>query len=654
MGTSNQSNCFCNFVFDCNLTQHVSAPTHVKGNLLDLVLTSPSISVNHLIVHPLSVVNFSDHHAISFRVCCNVPSAAVSSTPGYTFDYCNANYDSISSYLLESDFSCVYDSCDIEFVWFCIKSLIYNAMLLYMPKILVKRHQGPKWFNSDIRHHLKCLRTLKRKFKNQPTQIRESKINHLQNLLQSKLMQAKSEFETKLIEAHQTSNSSALYSYIRSISYQNALPSTLYLDDLSAVSDTDKASLFNQFFYSVFTRSTFQLPPLHELTTHPSPISEASFTELDVFRVLRSLDVSKAMGCDGISSKLLKHCALALYQPFYHLFSLSVSQSYLPFEWRTHLIKPIFKSGDKNSVMNYRPISLLSVASKVLEKLVHNCIVDYVVNSISNDQFGFLRGRSTLQQLLIFFNIVHNSSSQVDVTYLDFRKAFDSVAHNELLFKLWNFGITGNLWLWLKAYLTNRVQYVSVGHSTSHTLPVLSGVPQGSILGPLLFLIFVNDLPDAALFSKILLFADDAKCIMPISSQLDSAHLQNDLSRISEWCLKWNLYLNEDKCSTIHYKARSSTIFNYYLKDQQVSTKGMEKDLGLIVSADLNWQPHYQLITSKAYKMLGLLRRVFSGSISESAKLSLYTTLIRSQLLYCSPIWHPYLLRDIHCPAKGN
>ena len=220
--------------------------------------------------------------------------------------------------------------------------------------------------------------------------------------------------------------------------------------------------------------------------------------------------------------------------------------SYLPFEWPTHLIKPIFKSGDKTFVTNYRPISLLSVASKVLE---NNCIVEYIMNSISNNQFGYLRGRSTLQQLLIFFNIVHNCSSQVDVTYLDFRKAFDSVAHNELLLKLWIFGITGNL---------------------------------------LLFLVFVNDLPDTALFSMILLFADDAKCIMPISSQLDGAHLQFDLSRLSEWCKKWSLYLNENKCSTIHFKASSSTTFNYYLKNQQISTKHMEKDLGLTVSADLN------------------------------------------------------------------
>ena len=187
---------------------------------------------------------------------------------------------------------------------------------------------------------------------------------------------------------------------------------------------------------------------------------------------------------------------------------------------------------------------------------------------------------------------------------------------------------------------------MSVGHSTLSTLPVRSGVPQGSILGPLLFLIFVNDLPETAWFSKILLFADDAKCIMCISSPLDNTYLQSDLLRLSQWCTTWNLYLNENKCSIVHFKARPSSTSNYHLNYQQMSSSNKKKDLGLVVTADY-WQSHYQLISSKSYKILGLLRRVFSNSILLSARMSLYISLVWSQLLYCSPVWHPYILKDI-------
>ena len=146
----------------------------------------------------------------------------------------------------------------------------------------------------------------------------------------------------------------------------------------------------------------------------------------------------------------------------------------------------------------------------MLERIVYNHLIDFVNCTISTKQFGFLRNHSTLQQLLIFCESFCNS--QTDVVYLDFKKAFDSVSHNELLFKLWSFGITGNLWKWLQAYFSNRVQCVSVNNSVSDVLPVVSGVPQGSILGPIMFLVFVNDLPAAVTSSLVLLFADDAKC----------------------------------------------------------------------------------------------------------------------------------------------
>ena len=265
-------------------------------------------------------------------------------------------------------------------------------MSLYIPKMMLKRWQDPVWFNSEIRHHLKCLRTMKRRFRFHATPQLESTIHQLDDFLQQKLILAKSNYETRLIETYQSSNSSKIFSYIRSLSTQNMLPSTLYLENILATTDFEKTSLFNLYFHSVFTKSAFHLPQLNELDLPESFICDVNISESNVFKIQQSLDVSKAMGCDGISPKLLKQCSLSLYRPLHYLFSLSLSQSYLPLEWRTHLIKTVFKSGDKNSIKNYRPISLLPVVSKVLEKLVYNRILDFISSSISSSQYGFLRG----------------------------------------------------------------------------------------------------------------------------------------------------------------------------------------------------------------------------------------------------------------------
>ena len=202
-----------------------------------------------------------------------------------------------------------------------------------------------------------------------------------------------------------------------------------------------------------------------------------------------SFDSTKALGIDRICPYILKHCALALCQPIHHLFSLCLSKHYIPEEWRINLIIPIFKSGDRSAVKNYRPISLLCTISKVLERIVFTNIIDLV--SKSPMQFGFLHNHSTLQQLLsdIYNSFTHKTPT--DVLYLDFKKAFDSVAHNKLLLKLWRFVITGNLWKWFRAYRFNRHQCVSLNHFTSSTLPVhLKAVFSGQFYSSYLSMIY--------------------------------------------------------------------------------------------------------------------------------------------------------------------
>ena len=650
--TSILSHHFCDFIFDFNLSQHVMVPTHTQGNVLDLVVTSPDVNISNLMVtHPAPCIA-SDHFIISFIPQCNSPCHN-NHKPMYVFNFSKADYDSICSFLLDVDFSVCLQSSNIEFIWAVIKSVIYHAMCLFIPKFCLRSHQDPPWINSSIRHQTNCLRTLRRRFRSKPSPHIASKIDCIEKHLQQCIASAKSSYESQLLSFIRQKGTSQVFKYIRNITSHNSIPNAVYLHRTSANNDLEKANLFITYFHSIFTKSSFQCPNPMLLAYPNSTICEIFITEDEVFQALTSLDPSKAAGPDGIGPKLLKHCALALYQPLHHLFCLSICQSYIPQEWRRHLVKPIHKSGDKSLVHNYRPISLLCVTSKVLERIIFNHILSFINTKITTCQFGFMRHRSTLQQLLSFLHSIYNASShccRTDVVYLDFRKAFDSVAHNELLLKAWNLGIVGKTWYWLRTYLSNRSQSVSINSVTSTPLPVISGVPQGSILGPLLFLIFINDLPDVVLSSKVLLFADDAKCFKSISGHSDSLQLQEDLNRLAHWSTTWSLPFNNSKCSVISVNPgcqQSGTSLSYHLFSTHLSKQSMQNDLGVIVTSDLRWRAHLQSIMAKAYKVLGLLRRLFTSVGCPDAKRVLYVSLVQPKLLYCSPIWRPCVLSDI-------
>ena len=658
--TSTTSSTFCDFVFDNSLTQLIDQPTHVRSNILDLVLSNSEELVTNLTVSSNNSWISSDHFVITFQLAHELLHTP-STIPKYVYDLPKANYSAIQSFLFDFEYSPCLQSQDVEFIWHEIKSSIHNAMNMFIPKVRLRRRQFPCWFTPELRHLSKCLHSTKKRFTKHATPHLQLKLNNLESKYRSKVLLAKSNYESELVQSFAGSQNSKIYDYIRSLSKKSPIPSSVSLDNTSATSDTGKAELFNTFFHSVFTGSPFSLPDMSTLLLPPSCICSVSFTESEVFDALSSLDASKSSGCDGIGSKLIKDCALALYLPVHHLFSLSLSKQSIPYEWKCHSITPIFKSGDKSQVKNYRPISLLCVISKVLEHLIFNKISKFIItnNILYHHQFGFRQQHSTTQQLLVFLNDVLSAlndpnCSQCDIIYLDFKKAFDSVPHQELLMKLWKTGIVGSLWKWFSEYLSNRYQYVCINNCKSSTLPVVSGVPQGSILGPFLFLIYINDLSSSMKYSKTFLFADDTKCFRPIRSPQDHILLQSDLDVLSLWSTNWKLMFNETKCSIMSIFSHpsldqdSDPQTEYLINGLAILPCKQQKDLGILVSSDLSWSDHVSRITSKAYKILRLLRRTFTSQINVTTKKKLYIALVRSQLTYASQIWRPMLLKDLY------
>ena len=407
----------------------------------------------------------------------------------------------------------------------------------------------------------------------------------------------------------------------------------------------------NKFFNSTFSNSCFKLPPISELPTPSAQLHEISFDSLEVYEVLCKLDITKAMGIDNLHPHLLKLCTPTIYEPVTSLFNSIIKTQLIPEEWKIHKIIPVPKNADPTLVQNYRPISLLCVLSKVLEKLIYNKIIDFIKPQITSQQFGFLKHRSCLTQLLSSYSEVVdflNSGDSCSVVYLDLAKAFDKVPHNELLYKLWITGITGNLWKWFRNYLSNRSHFVQFDSSCSDHLPVLSGVPQGSILGPLLFILYINDMPSAITSSSIYIFADDTKLIKRSSVQSDLSSLQTDLDNILKWCNKWCLSLNASKC--VHVKfGRGCSSPSLKLGNSVIQSLETHKDLGVTVHCTFSWTCHIDLICRKAYCSLSLIRRNTQIYHNQITKRKLYNIicLVRSNLTFCSQLWRPKLHRDI-------
>ena len=377
-------------------------------------------------------------------------------------------------------------------------------------------------------------------------------------------------------------------------------------------------------------------------------IENISFREDEVHEMLKNINVNKSLGPDDIHPRILHELADMLSAPITVLFNRSVQGEELPHDWKLQYVSPIYKKGQRSLAENYRPISLTCILCKILESMVRSEVLKHLLanNVLSRRQYGFINGRSTTLQLLHFLDACTKSIVQgnvVDTIYFDFKEAFDMVPHKRLLAKLEFYGIKGKLLKWIEEFLTGRQQCVIVNGQKSSPGCVTSGIPQGTVLGPLLFVIYINDILEN-ISSDGFLFADDTKIFREITSKEDSLNLQSDIDSLKNWSEQWGMEFNRDKCHvlTLGKFENIKHTHRYMLGEDEIEHVFMEKDLGITIDSELTYEEHISNKIRVANGIVGLMRRSFSYLDPSSFK-KLFCAFVRPHLEYGQSVWAPHL-----------
>lgn len=647
---NNDDGRFIEVLQDNFMHQKIERPTRYRHGqtptLDDLVICSKEDLAED--IHYLDPLGKSDHICITFTIP-NIGRAPQTSKTRHNMH--KGDYSKLGRLLTESNWD--MDGMELEEAWELFETNYNEAVRESIPTTPARpaKWRKPLWMNKQTTKAIKRKYWAWQRYKLTGSRQDYERYTQRRNSVQATSNKARREIEAKVAQQVKT-NPKSFWTYVRKQmnTSQGQHPITRS-DGTIATNDEEKAEIWSTFFASVFTEEDIsQIPSMPELSID-APLENINITEEEVHTELKKLKVEKSPGPDAIHPKVLKESAEILNAPLTKIFRKSLQQGEIPCDWKLANITPIHKKGEKSNAKNYRPVSLTSVVSKILERVIRSRLMEHLSrnNLLSDYQYGFRPKRSTTSQLLhALDHWTHwlDTGENFDVMYMDYAKAFDSVPHERLLKKVQAYGIRGRVFRWIEGFLKNRKQRVAVNAHYSSWQHVKSGIPQGSVLGPILFILYVNDLPEQ-LNNNILMYADDTKIYARVNSIEDSQKLQEDLDITLEWSTKWQLSFNLDKCKVMHY-GRNNIEYEYLIareRQEKMQTTSKEKDLGITFTGDLKFMEHIANTVKKANQMVGIVKRTFKY-MNKTMFNSIYKSLIRSHLESGNKIWAPIRKTD--------
>ena len=644
---------FLNVLNDNFLIQHIDTPTRYRGkdnpHILDLVITNDDFVHNIDFLSPLG----KSDHAVLDIVLTNKADIVFDNNK---LSLEKGDYDGFRKYV-DVDWSKILENCneDVEEMWNIFVGIVNKGVEKFIPKIKpfdTKNGKYKRPLPEELRNLIHEKHRLYNKFRRTRYPEDYDNFKKIRNRVKSELNKLDREQQMEIARSSKT-NPKKFWKYVNSKRKCNhKIPDIVYVNssgqECVAESAQDKVEVFDAFFSEVFNYEKVKDEDVvnygdSDISCKMEPIY---IDKALLLKHLQSLNVGKSAGADGLHPRILKELSTELCEPLMIIFEASMRGGKLPTDWKLANITAIFKKGKKNSVRNYRPVSLTSVVCKVFEKIIRDHIMKYCVSHdlFTNRQYGFIKGRSTVMQLLKVLDDwteLLETGGQIDVVYTDLEKAFDKVHHKILLQKLKNFKFDDAVLAWIEDFLAHRKQRVKIGECVSDWSEVVSGIPQGSVLGPLLFIIFINDMIKESQYgSQVYLYADDSKIYRYIRNGSDAKELQEDLYCIVNWINRNLLKLNVKKCTIVSY-GRDIQSHQYKIGDINLERSESIKDLGVLFDGKLNFENHVKEKVKKANSMLGIIKRNFDKMPPETSVM-LYKSLVRSQMEYAGAVWSPH------------